>query len=154
MGYDTEALTVTVDYSLAEYKQIVREFTPIHLQAKHPDRNPYFPWNWAIFERAILAMLVPLIFRWKKSKVGVCEFTFTEEGLTRVSKSGSAFRHWAEVSLVRHLSSAYLIELAAGGAMPVPYRVFDHGQRMLFESLAMKAPSKVFNSDAGKAGAG
>lgn len=154
MDHANETLTVTVDYTLAEYKQIVREFTPIHLDAKHPNRKPYLPWNWAISEKAILAVLVPLIFWWKKSKVGVCEFTFSEEGLTRVSKSGSAFRRWTDISFVRHLSTAYLIEFAAGGAVPVPYRVFDGGQRTRLESFALKAPNKVFNSDAGEAGAG
>ena len=149
-----ETLTVTVDYGLAEYKQIVRDFTPIHLEAKHPHRNPYFPWNWAISEKLMFAVLLPLIFRWKKSKVGVCEFTFSKEGLTRVSKNGSASRSWAEVSVVRHLSTAYLIELSAGGAMPVPFRVFEENQRTLFESFASQAPNKAFNSDAGKTGAG
>lgn len=154
MKHTEEAITVTVDYGLAEYKQIVSDFAPIYLDAKHPHRNPYFPWNWAISEKAMFAVLVPLIFRWKKAKVGLCEFTFNKQGLTRVSKSGSAFRAWEEVSLVRHLSTAYLIELAAGGAMPVPYRVLDDGQRTLFESFASQVPNKAFNSDADKNGAG
>lgn len=154
MKHTNKTVTVTVEYGLAEYKQIVRELAPIYLEANHANRNPYFPWNWTIVEKAMLAMLVPLIFKWKKAKVGECEFTFSEKGLERVSKTGSAFRSWSEISLVRHLSTAYLIELTAGGAMPVPCRVFDDRQRTLFESFALQAPNTAFNPDAGKAGAG
>lgn len=139
MGHSGERFTVTVDYGLEEYKQIVQDFLPQYLESRHENRNRYWPWNWPVTEKAMMFILVPLIFKWKKSKVGVCEFTFSKSGLTRRSRSGSASRSWDQVARVHELSTAYPIELNSGGAMPVPYRVLTQSQRALLESFAARA---------------
>jgi hypothetical protein len=139
MKHQGQTLNVKVDLHLDEYKQIARDFIPVHYAQKDRSPNPYYPWNWPIVEKALFAVFVPLLFRWKKSKVGVCKFTFSEVGLTRHSEVGEASRGWEEILEVHELSTAYLIQLKAGGAMPVPYRVFTPEQRSQFESFAANA---------------
>ena len=145
MENNKESLEVSVEYNLAEYKAFIRDFTPAYLEEKHPNRNPYYPWNWPVTEKLLMAVLVPLIFKWKVSKVGTCEFIFREDGFSRASKRGQSFCSWSDVSQIRQLSSAYLIQLSSGGAMPIPFRVFSEEERTQFESFASAAPNKGFN---------
>jgi len=135
MDHQGEILNLSVDLRLDEYKQIARDFIPVYYARNGYSRSRYIPWNWPIVENAFFALLVPLVFRWKKSKVGVCDFTFSRVGLTRHSEAGEASRSWEDILEVHELPTAYLIQLKAGGAMPVPYRIFGPEQRSLFESF-------------------
>lgn len=127
---------VAVEYQLQEYKQVLRELYPIYLATtgKKPDR--LLPWNWPIVEESLFAVVAPIVFFYKKRRVGDCVFTFGEAGFSRTSESGTGQKTWDEVKIVHRLSAAYLIELKTGGAMPVPYRVFTPEQRELFEVFA------------------
>jgi len=130
---------VAVEYQLEEYKQVLRDFIPLHYAAKGQQPNRYLPWNWHITEKVLFAMFIPLVFWLKKARVGTCEFTFSQAWISRASAAGTGARSWPEVKAVHHLSAAYLIELTAGGAMPIPYRVFTTEQRAVFEQLAARA---------------
>jgi len=136
MNHSGDIVSVTVEYQLAEYKQMVWDFMPLHLATRDKRPNPYLPWNWPLVERAFLAVFIPVMFKIKTGKVGPCKFTFSEAGLTRESKVGAKSCTWDQVSEVNELSATYLIHLRSGGAMPVPYRVFSPDQRAMFESFA------------------
>jgi hypothetical protein len=135
MEHSGDTISVTVEYELSEYKRMVWDFMPLHLAAREKPPNRYLPWNWPIVERVLLAAFIPLMFKIKTRKVGVCKFTFSEAGLTRESKVGVKSCGWDEVSDVNGLSETYLIHLRSGGAMPVPYRVFSLEERRVFEGL-------------------
>ena len=138
MNHFGATVEVAVDYQLGEYKRVLRDFIPMHLAETGEKPNRLLPWNWPVVEAAFLSIVVPLVFLVKKARVGPCVFTFIEAGLTRASKSGAGSRAWTEVQAVRHLSGAFLIQLKAGGAMPVPYRSFTPAQRLVFESLVQR----------------
>lgn len=112
---------VAVAYALQDYKRVLRDFFPIYLRRSGKKPNPLLPWNWPLVQSAMFATFVPLIFWWKKSRIGDCAFTFCQSGLSRTSRGHTAMRTWAQVETVHCLSGAYLIELKEGGAMPVPF---------------------------------
>jgi hypothetical protein len=128
-------LEVEVDYQLAEYKRVLRDYIPVHMAAEGETVNRRLPWNWPILEAPLFAVFVTVAFLIKKAKLGNSVFTFTAEGFSRSTKLGTGKRAWNEVRNVHQLSGAYLIELKAGGGLPVPYRVFTPEQRDVFESL-------------------
>jgi YcxB-like protein len=139
-----QPILVEVEYGLAEYKAIVQEFLPQAMKSKRQvDRR--LPWNKPWVERLALAVVLPPVFWFKKLRVGRCSFEFTQDGFRRTSKGRTASRSWSQVATVHRLSSAYLIELSEGGAMPVPYRVFTTAERATLESLL---PLRVSTSDA------
>jgi hypothetical protein len=136
MEHSGDTFSVTVQYQLAEHKQMVLDYLPLHLSARNRPPNPYLPWNWPILERAILAVFIPIMFKIKTAKVGICRFTFSKVGLTRKSKVGVASYGWDQVSEITRLSEVYLVHLESGGAMPIPYRAFTADQRTMFESFS------------------
>lgn len=138
MNHIGATVEVVAEYQLAEYKRVLRDFIPIHLAEVGEKPNRLLPWNWPLVEGALFSIFVTVAFLTKKAKVGRCVFTFSEAGLSRASKSGAGFRDWNEVKAVHHLSAAYLVELKAGGAMPIPYRAFSPEQRLVFESLTQR----------------
>ena len=132
-----QLVEVAVEYQLAEYKRVVRDFIPMHYEATGRRPNRLLPWNWPVVEGAMFAVFVPIVFWIKKRSIGNCVFTFSEAGVSRISRGQAADRDWSEIQAVHRLSAAYLIELKGGGAMPVPYRVYTLEQRQLFESLCV-----------------
>jgi len=127
-------IEVAVSYQLHEYRQILRDYVATDLaQGGRLDTTSL--WNWPIVQHLTFKLLVPLVFRWKKSRVGDCVFAFNASGLSRTSKGRTASRTWAQINQVHRLSTAYLIELNEGGAMPVPYRCFADVQRTAFDDL-------------------
>lgn len=136
MEHIGKTLTVTVELHLEEHEQITRDFMPLHYKQAGRSPSPYIPWNWSRVQKAVFAFLLPLIFKWKKSKIGTCKFTFSDAGLTRHSDIGAASRSWDQILSVHRLSTAYLIQLKEGGAMPIPYRAFGAEERSLFDSFA------------------
>lgn len=138
MEHSDPRVEVTVAYELSEYQQVLRDFLPLQYQKSGKTPNPLLPWNWPVVHKLLFAMVVPLIFRLKQSRVGECLFTFSEQGLSRTSKGHTASRGWVQVKIVHRLSTAYLIELVEGGAMPVPFRVFTAEQQQLFENFSRR----------------
>jgi hypothetical protein len=136
MQDDSQRVQVRVDYDLGEYKRVLRDFVPIYYSQTGKVPNRLLPWNWKIVEGAMFALFVPPVFWLKKAMIGECVFTFSADGLSRTSKGRTGTRTWQEVKAVHRLSEAYLVELKAGGAMPVPYRAFTATERVLFEKLA------------------
>ena len=134
-----EAVEVAVEYRLGEYKRVLRDFIPLALERDGKKTNRLFPWNWPILEDTMFNLFVPLVFWFKKSRIGNCKFTFSEAGFTRTSRGRTASRNWDEVKVVHRLSGAYLIELKAGGALPVPYRAFTPEEEQLFEGFTQRA---------------
>jgi|GEM_PF-992206 len=131
-----DRVDVIVEYRLAEYKQVLRDFIPVYLRTTKKQPNRLLPWNWPVMERLMFAIVVPVIFALKKRRIGTCAFTFTETGLARTSRGRTAERAWSDVRAVHHLSAAYLIELKAGGAMPLPFRIFSQEQRRIFDKFS------------------
>lgn len=135
MQGDSQQVQVRVNYHLGEYKRVLRDFIPICYSRAGKVPNKLFPWNWKIFDGAIFSLLVPPVFWLKKARIGECVFTFSTDGLSRTCKGRTGTRTWQQVKTVHRLSGAYLVELKAGGAMPVPYRVFTATERVVFEKL-------------------
>jgi hypothetical protein len=132
-------IELAVDYRLDEYKCLVRDFVAADFKKNGKAVNRMLPWNWPIVEAAIFGLFIPVVFAFKKHKVGSCFFTFSEVGLSRASKGGTHNVTWGVVKIVHHYSVAYLIEFTDGAAMPVPYRVFTAKQRELFEALIQRS---------------
>lgn len=135
-------IRVSVDYKLAEYKDMVREFLPRAMQ-NNAQLDQRLPWNkpWAV--SLVLAVLLPPVFWVKKLRVGQCVFEFTADGLSRTARGHTMRLLWSQVSTVHSLSATYLIELKDGGAMPVPYRVFKPSERAAFESFISLATAAL-----------
>jgi len=70
MEHSGEKVSVTVEYQLGEYKRMVWDFIPLHLEGRDKPPNRYLPWNWPIVERALLAVFIPIMFKIKIRKVG------------------------------------------------------------------------------------
>lgn len=135
MKHSGNTISVTVEYQLAEYKRMVFDVMPSHLTALKKPPNRYLPWNWPIIDKAFAAVFIPIIFKIKVAKVGICKFTFGEDGFSRECKVGVKTIGWDEVSAVNSLSGCYVIHLSSGGALPVPYRVFSTEERRAFEGI-------------------
>ena len=136
--YDTEPvvrLEIAVSYRLGEYKQVLRELVASEFSPKVDETGPFRFWNGPRAGNLVFALLVPLIFFWKKARVGDCVFSFSTVGMSRTAKGKTATRTWAQVKHVRRFSEAYLIELEESGAMPLPFRAFNAAQRTRFETL-------------------
>ncbi|MFY7939786.1 MAG: hypothetical protein ACOVOX_02660 [Burkholderiaceae bacterium] len=130
------AVEVVVDYRLAEYKRVLSEFVAAQAAASNELPNRLLPWNWPFVDALFLSAVVPLVFWHKKWRLGECRFSFSEIGFSRACKAGIGHREWCDIKIVHRLSEAYLIELLAGGALPVPYRVFTPDKKAAFEVLA------------------
>lgn len=128
-------IEIAVAYQLCEYREILRDYIAFDLaqRGERPDTSRV--WNRPFVQDLTLRLLVPLVFRWKMARVGDCVFVFDAAGLSRTSKGRTASRSWAQVSRVHRLSSAYLVELLEGGAMPLPFRCFTESQREAFDAL-------------------
>ena len=140
--YDTqpvERLEIAVSYRLGEYKQVLRELVASEFSQKVDGTGPFRFWNGPSAGNLVFALVVPLIFFWKKARVGDCVFSFSTVGMSRVAKGRAATRKWAQVKHVRRFSEAYLIELEEGGAMPLPFRFFSAAQRARFEALLQES---------------
>ena len=121
--------TVSVSYRLPEYLSVVWEYAPValaeHAQAKQPGSKPK-PFKVLLGRLVGTALSVPMFF-YKVSRVGICQFDFTDAGVTRKSKLGELQTSWSEVKHVRALKRAFLI-IKERGAMPVPYRCLSREQ--------------------------
>jgi len=131
-------VTVTVDYQLREYLSVVWDFAQYvgkarrHRDIVHP--LPKQEKGVGAFTKAGLAIVATPAFFYKVFRVGRCEFTFTELGITRKSKARTVQATWQDIHYIYPLSQAFLIAKAVG-AMPVPYRCFSSDQRELLEGL-------------------
>ena len=133
--------TVKVDYQLREYLSVVWDFAQyagkagrrsdmVHPLAKQETRV-------GLLTKISLAIVATPIFFYKISRVGRCEFTFTESGLTRMSKGSSLQTPWDEIRYVYPLSQVFLFAKAVG-AMPVPYRCLSRAQHELLEDFVSR----------------
>ena len=128
-------IEIAVAYRLDEYRQLLRDCIALDLAQRGETLDTSRFWNRPVVRALTLRLLVPLVFRWKMARVGDCVFVFDAAGLSRTSKGRTASRSWAQVSRVHRLSSAYLVELEAGGAMPLPFRCFTDQQSAAFDAL-------------------
>ncbi|HEU0277121.1 MAG TPA: YcxB family protein [Rhodanobacteraceae bacterium] len=123
---------VEVSYRLREYLSVVWEYAPTSIVAMGSgvSAGPPPPEPNAVallFARLVIVVgSVPMFF-YKVSRVGRCQFEFTESAVTRTCKLGELQTPWAEVRHVYALSRAFLIVKAQGG-LPVPYRCLSSAQ--------------------------
>ena len=121
--------SIKVSYRLPEYLSIVWEHAPtaistlVHAKDQAAQSKAI---TLLLARLAITAVSVPMFF-YKISRVGQCQFDFTESGVTRISKLGELQTPWSEVKHVYALSRAFLIVKPQGG-MPVPYRCMSPAQ--------------------------
>jgi len=126
-------ITIDVGYRLGEYLSIVWDFAQYASSVKsrgavvHPlskqDRSV------GTAAKAGIALIAIPVFFYKILRVGRCQFSVAESGLTRQSKGGRVLQvPWPEVRYVYPLSQAYLVAKSAG-AMPIPYRCLTGSQR-------------------------
>lgn len=131
-----ELFAVDVGYRRAEYVEIVRE--AIQRQMAEEQGAAYAEPNAGSGEGALARMfsnfVLSLALFYKRLRLGTCRFAFSEQALTRTSRAGVKTVAWSDVLRVRRFSSAYLIEVAAGG-LPLPYRCLDASQRAAFDAL-------------------
>jgi hypothetical protein len=83
-----------------------------------------------------IALLCPPVFYLKKRRMPVCEFVIDREGIERTSRLGVLRRGWGEVVQVRRYSQGYLVAFARG-AVPIPFRCLDAGQRERFRAFSL-----------------
>ncbi len=124
--------TVIVKYQLSEYISVICDFAQyagktrrrsdlVHPLARQEKKI-------GVLTKAGLAIVATPIFFYKVFRVGTCEFTFTEVGLTRKSKATTLDVSWQDIQYAYALSQAFLFAKAVG-ALPVPYRCLSNAQR-------------------------
>lgn len=124
--------TVLVKYQLREYISIICDFAQYAGKTKrrselvHPLSRQEK--KIGVLTKAGLAIVATPIFFYKVFRVGACEFSFTENGLTRKSKGVTLDVSWRDIQYAYVLSEAFLFAKAVG-ALPVPYRCLSNAQR-------------------------
>lgn len=125
-------ITVRVDYRLGEYLRLVRArafATPRLAHCTPREKSLYV---------ALITLVCTGLFFHKRWRLGTCDFTIDEAGVTRRSKGGKLTHlAWSEITGVRTQPVGFLFEKGQGG-MPVPYRLLDAGQRTAIAALVSR----------------
>lgn len=136
---DTARIEISVSYTLGEYRRVLRELVAADFAPASAPSGWARLWNGPAAGNVVFAIVVPLIFAWKQVRIGDCTFAFDAAGFSRTTRRGTASRAWSQVARVRRFSQAYLVELQAGGALPLPFRAFSAAQRTRFDALLQRA---------------
>lgn len=126
MTHRVQPISFTVRYGLAEYMSVAADFAGTRGMRSR-------------LGRALLWLVAPPVFLFKKRAVGDCRFTLSETQLERESKLRSKIVPWTDVLRIHRLSRAFLVELA-DGAMPLPYRCFTAAERAAFDAFVAARP--------------
>lgn len=125
---DGEQLSFSVTYRLQEYLAIVRS----HALAKATGQGASGFQQFTT--RMIVAVVGRIMFAVKSRRVGTCDFTIDETGVTRRSRQGETVVPWSKVTALHAYETGYIIEVGPGG-MPVPFRVLSAEQREMLPSM-------------------
>lgn len=127
-------MEISVDYQRSEYLEVLYDAYPIiaiyRKSGKLPTNQPIC----GFFTKILLTSIGSISFFFKKRAVGNCRFVFRENSISRKSKSGDVSFEFSKVNYILVLSKSFLIDIGKG-AMPVPYRCFNEGQKYSFEKM-------------------
>lgn len=121
-----EAVRFEVTYRLGEYQQFVLEHVRHTVGKEIGALTRFF-----ISKGAALAFLL------KSRKIGHFIFTIDEWGILRESRRPDLTIPWPDVVAVHRYSPGLLIEKATG-AVPIPYRCLDDGQRSQLDTFVRR----------------
>lgn len=130
-------ISFDVTYNFDEYFSIVYEYVLLRRNNKtnkdSKRKGPKafrLPW----YTRVELAIMLPIVFRYKINKVGTCTFVIDHEEIRRTSKLGLLRFPWCSVRAVHRFSCAYLVETQKG-MLPLPYRCLTVNQSTILDKL-------------------
>jgi hypothetical protein len=119
-----DAVDFEVAYGFGEYRQFLFE------HVAHVKRRPGF------LLRIFLSGLAAVVFAVKKHKMPLCKFHIDDEGVRRWAGGGQLAVPWSQVTAIYRYAPGYIIEKKGGkGAMPIPFRCLDEGQKATLERL-------------------
>jgi hypothetical protein len=118
---------VKVDYERKEYLDVLRQYF-----AQDPKQKKVFE-KW--YNRFFLWLIGSIQFKYKKFRVGKCDFKIDEHSIKRASKFGDLEKSWDEIEMVLELQDSYFIKTNSG-AMPLPKRVLSDKNQNLFKVYA------------------
>jgi hypothetical protein len=127
----------SVSYNLREYLSFVRELYPNELPGAFESRGRKLGPIEAAIVRALTPVAASVAFFFKKRRMPVCDFVIDEEGIARQTADGKYMLPWSGVVAVYRFSQGYLVR-SSKGAMPLPYRCLDAGQRASLDALVDK----------------
>lgn len=81
-------------------------------------------------------LLTAPLFLFRQRRMPLCAFTIDGTAIAQRSARGEFRRGWDEVTGVRSYRRGYLL-LFARGALPIPFRCLDSGQRQRLRALAL-----------------
>lgn len=85
-------------------------------------------------------LLCPPVFLFKQRRMPRSDFVIDGAGIERTTKQGVLRRSWDEVTAVRRYSRGYLLMLRRG-AIPIPFRCLDSGQRERLRAFMAARPA-------------
>lgn len=138
---ESPQLKFSVRYRLGEYLDFASEHA---FATEESLRNLTGPKRF--FALASLKSIATIMFLYKSARVGQCHFQIDSVDISRLSKGGYGAIPWFKVKAVHTYTPGYLIETQKG-AMPIPYRVLDSDQIMIFRSFADEFMREVTQSD-------
>lgn len=133
---DNQPVKTTVTYRLQEYLAIVQEYARYAIAGEKLKIKPYQvkepvpALGW--MARLGIRSFATLAFMVKSRRVGTCQFTFDETGLSRQCKTGEMKVAWNQVERVFRLREGYLFAKQSGG-LPLPYRCLSAEDRAVLE---------------------
>jgi len=83
--------------------------------------------------KMLTAVLATPVFLLKRRRAA-CRIVIDGSGITRVAAAGDKSWAWRDVRDVRAYTRGYLLFLPTG-AIPIPYRCLDDGQRVQLRTL-------------------
>jgi len=120
-------INIKVDYERKEYLDVLRQYF-----AQDPKQKKVFErWH----NRFFLWLIGSIQFKYKKFRVGVCDFKIDERSIKRTSKTGELEKSWDEIDMVLELKDSYVIKTNSG-SIPLPKRVLSDNNQCLFKSYA------------------
>ncbi|HEY1148458.1 MAG TPA: YcxB family protein [Pseudoduganella sp.] len=124
-----------VCYRMREYLDLVSDHAQAELiLRRRAERKPLRSAD-LLMVRAGLWLVGPVLFLYKKWRVGACRFTIDQDGIVRDSKAGRMSVPWSEVKGIHEYPSGYLI-MKANGGLPIPMRALSGAQWRQLRTLA------------------
>lgn len=124
---DTPCIEFEVGYRLSEYKAFVRGT----IEKRMPELSAQTGRSASsLMHRSTMALLMgalPLVFLYKRLRIGSCHFYIDATQIRRTSKLGEVVVPWSTVQSVFECSPGLLM-IAKNGALPVPSRVLTAEQ--------------------------
>lgn len=124
---------VSVAYTRAEYVSIAGEIAMAEWDRRRAAAGK--PAKRAgMVSRALTVAILSLGFAYKKRKMPVCDFTISNDGIERITRTGTLTVRWSAVVAIHRCAQGYVV-MKKNGGMPLPYRCFNAGQARIVAAL-------------------